>query len=688
MGAKEQEVDITRIRAVFDQQLSAAFLWVPVMFGLGISVYFGIPAEPSPSQVFLAAGLAGLALLARLFTPTYPAMLLTACALVIAGFVAASSESRRRAAPVLPFRYYGPIEGRIVALDRSPTNAPRITLDSVYLPDHSPSQTPAQIRLSLRGYIAPDTLQAGARITTTGSLAPPGAPVEPGGFDFRRYAWFRQLGAVGYTRNPVIPAAPRGDAGISVRIFQTRMRLSGLIRDRISGQNGAFAAAILTGDRSGIDPDVTRNLRVANLAHLLAISGLHMGLLTGLVFTLVRAVAAMFPAIALRRQVKKIAAVVAIAAGFGYLMLSGANVATQRAFVMSVVVFVAVLIDRPVFTMRAVAVAAMIVLVLRPSALLDVGFQMSFAATAALITAYGALHKHRRPRAGGLLARLSGPVVAVVLTSLIAAMATAPISAFYFNQVSKFGLIANVLSVPVMGILIIPSAVAAILLWPFGLGGVALSVMGKGIGWILYVAGTIAALNAPVIAIKTTAAPVFATILGAMVFGFVWVGRLRLLAVPVLAGALGVWGILPRPEILVAESGRLWSINGQSGRTLNRPRGDGYTARIWLQNDGDTAGQEQAHLRGGISGDKTLSFIDKPPWRLVSYTGTDAKVIAPLCKAHTLIIAPRVTPPDGQCLTAGKTVLRYRGALEILVKARTLTLLGAKDAARGRPWGY
>ncbi|MCE8459442.1 ComEC/Rec2 family competence protein, partial [Rhodovulum sulfidophilum] len=221
--------------------------------------------------------------------------------------------------------------------------------------------------------------------------------------------------------------------------------------------------------------DTIQALRDSNLAHLLAISGLHMGLLTGVIFAALRFALALWPRLALRLPVKKIAAAGALAVGAVYLALSGGNVATERAFIMVAAVLGAVMADRRALTLRAVALAALIVLVLTPESLTQAGFQMSFAATTALIAVFAALRD--RPEGGWRPPRWAQGVLAVVISSAVAGAATAPFGAAHFNQVSQFGLLANLASVPLMGLLVMPAAVAAACLAPFGLAGLGLEPM-------------------------------------------------------------------------------------------------------------------------------------------------------------------------------------------------------------------
>ncbi|MWD30278.1 DUF4131 domain-containing protein, partial [Aquicoccus sp. SCR17] len=274
-----------------------------------------------------------------------------AAALVALGLALAGARTHQVAGPVLEGRYYGPIQGRIVAIDRSASDALRLTLDRVVLRDRGPERTPRRLRVSLHGGAAVRAdlpggrPEPGAVAILTGHLSPPGGPVEPGGFDFRRHAWFLKLGAVGYTRTPVLRWQGPG-RGWRPMLHRLRLDLSARIQQALPGRRGAFAAAVLTGDRSGMDRPTLEALRRSNLAHLLAISGLHMGLLAGFVFAALRLAQAAVPRWCDRAPVKKIAALGALLAAAGYLALSGGNVATQRAFVMAAVALGAVLADR------------------------------------------------------------------------------------------------------------------------------------------------------------------------------------------------------------------------------------------------------------------------------------------------------------------------------------------------------
>ena len=466
-------------------QRGRLFLFVPVLLAIGIGVYFALPREPVAVEwAGVAAAMGALVWLSRRVAEEVAPLVLMG-AFIAAGCLAAGARAALVAAPVLQYRYFGAIEGRIVKIDRSATDAVRLTLDQVVLERVARACTPERVRVSLhgqQGFIVPEP---GLRVMTTGHLGPPPGPSEPGGFDFRRLAWFERLGAVGYTRVPVLALAPADQGAAGLRIHRLRMRISAAVQAHLQGDAGGFAAAILTGDRSGIEAARMEELRRSNLAHLLAISGLHMGLLTGFVFGLLRLVMALVPPFALRAPTRKIAALGALGAGAFYLVLSGGNVATERAFIMVGVMLVAVLLDRRAISLRSVAMAATLILILRPEALVQAGFQMSFAATVALVAVFQWLTQERGWRAR--IPRWGWPVVSVVICSLVAGIATAPIAAASFNRIAEYGLIANLLAVPLMGLVVMPAAVLAALLAPFGLEWVGLRLMGPAIDWILLV---------------------------------------------------------------------------------------------------------------------------------------------------------------------------------------------------------
>lgn len=573
------------------RQQGHLFPWAPVVLACGIGLYFALPVEPAP-WTLVAAGVGALAaggFAVRLGPALAPLLWLPA--LVAAGLALAGGRAHLVAAPVLDFRYYGPIEGRVVAIDRSASDAIRLTLDRVVLERTDPARLPGRVRVSLHGEAAERVPPAGATAILTAWLSPPQGPVEPGGFDFRRHAWFQGLGAVGYARTPVLLLAP--PEGAELVVTRARMGLSARVQAALPGEAGAFAAAVLSGDRSGMSLATIEDLRDSNLAHLLAISGLHMGLLAGFVFAVLRLGLVLLPRVGPRLPAKKIAAGGALIAAAGYLVLSGGNVATERAFVMAAVALVAVMLDRRAFSLRAVALAALIILAWQPEALLGPGFQMSFAATTALVAVFAALRDADLPA----LPRWTRPVTAVVVSSAVAGLTTAPVAAAHFNQFAHYGLIANLASVPLMGTVVIPAGVLAAVVMPLGLEAWPLWVMGLGLDWMLGVADWAAGLEGAVRPIPAPPGVVLTLMAVGALFVMLWQGRARCAGAAPVALSLVLWAGGERPPILIAEGGALVGVMTEEGRALSKTRGAGFAAAVWLENDGDAAERAVAAAR-------------------------------------------------------------------------------------------
>lgn len=568
------------------------FPWAAVYFGAGVGIYFLWPHEPALMEWGSALSVSLAALFGLyLGDPGAARALLrragcVAVLLISVGFICASLRAHLVAAPVLQFRYYGPVEGRLIAVDRSARDALRLTLDQVRLLDVHPEKTPQKIRISARALT--EAPQIGARVMTTAHLSPAGGPVEPGGFDFRRHLWFQGIGAVGYTRVPVLLAEYPGD---DLRLARFRARITRGLWAALPGEGGAVAAAVLTGDRSGIAQSSVEALRISNLAHLLAISGLHMGLLSGVVFLAARYLLLILEILTSRAlHPKRNAALVAMAAASAYLALSGGYVATERAYVMAMIVLGAVVLGRRALTLRAVAIAAFVVLIHRPESLLSPGFQMSFAATTALVVTYGLLRERRM----WLGPRWLRPVTTLALTSLVAGLATAPFGAMHFNTLSHYGLLANLLTVPVMGMVVMPAAVLAVVLLPFGMEGAALWIMVQGLEWILGVAHFVAALPDPRSYVAQPAGFILPLASVAALILLLWRGRIRMVGFAGVVAALLLWQTVERPFVLIAEDGGLGGVWQEGQRVLSHARGSGFSARVWLENDGSDLEQVQA----------------------------------------------------------------------------------------------
>ena len=334
-------------------------------------------------------------------------------------------------------------------------------------------------------------------------------------------------------------------------------------------------------------------MRDSGLAHLLAISGLHIGLVAGFVFTLMRGGLALSPRLALRWPLKKIAAVAALLAAAVYMLLAGATVPTQRAFIMTAVVLIAMLMNRRGISLRLIALAAMIVFLLRPEALLNVSFQMSFAATIALVAAYEAFWGRIRVASGEsrMAKRIVIYLLAVAFTTLIASLATAPFAIFHFNRLALLGIAANLVAVLIAALWVMPLEVLALLLMPFGLEGMVIPLLGWGVEAILAVAASVSAW--PLAAVTLPAPDSLG--LGVLVLGGLWLtlwrGRWRLAGIaPVIAGLASAGAATP-PDIMISDNAKLIAFRSAPDRLhLSNPRAQSFVRGIWERRTGNEAG--------------------------------------------------------------------------------------------------
>jgi len=672
-------------------------LWTPVLAGLGVWLFFALPVEPSRWLLVVTLGLPVVVVAAGFARGLQRASLaLLAAAVIAAGFAAATLRADAVSGPVLPQRISATVEGTVASLSRSGGGRPRATLAEPLIFGLSAEDTPRRIRVTLlEGDFARD-VSVGDRIAVFARLSPPQGPVEPGGFDFRRHAWFASLGAVGYAVGPAVAAStdPPGET-LGLRIARWRGALAEGIVEALPEREGGFAAAILVGSRADVGEAELQALRDSNLAHLLAISGLHMGLLAALTFAVVRLAIAAAPGAALRFPSKKIAAVAALLAGAAYLVLSGASVATQRAFVMAAAALVAVMLDRPAISLRALAAAATLILLIRPESLLNAGFQMSFAATTALVAVY------ERARAfdfggageGGFLRGVLVFAAGLALTSLVAGVATSPFAAAHFNRITHYGLLANLAAVPIMSFWVMPAGALAGLLAPLGLAGAPLWIMGQGIAAILWIAETVAAWPGavrPVAAAPAASLPLIA--LGGLWLAL-WRTRWRWAGAAAAALGLALWTAGgARPDVLIAPRAAALGVLGPEGRAVDRPRGAGYAIASWLERDGDGASQEEAAQRPGVLREGPVSGAElSNGWRVEVLRGRGARrALRDRCAPRSVIAVWAVREADldwtPDCILLGRDALARLGAVAIDVVGDGVRIHGSADTARFRRW--
>jgi competence protein ComEC len=549
-------------------------LWLPVMVAAGVALYYALPTEPPPwpaGALLAAGGFAAWALRRHVGF----ALLAVALAAGAAGFAAAQWRTLAVAAPILP-RALGPVavEGRVVQAEPGAAGG-RILLADLRIARLGAEATPERIRLRLARN---DSLPPpGATLRLRAMLLPPTPPAMPGAFDFGRQAYFERIGAVGYAlgRVTVLPDRPSEAgwlAGARERIAALRLAIHARVMAILPPQDkddatGAMTAALLQGEQSAIPRSVMDSMRDAGLAHLLAISGFNVALVAGALFVSLRLLFAAMGPLALYWPTKKWAAALTIVGIFAYTLVTGASLPTQRAFLMTAVVLIAVMLDRTAISLRLVMAAGLALILIAPESLLGASFQMSFAAVIALIAAYEASRGWaRRQRAeGGPLRRIGLYAGGIVMTSLIAGLATAPFAAFHFNRLAVYQLIANMIAVPLTAIWIMPWSLLVYLLMPFGLEEIALVPMSWGVEALIDISRRVASWPDAVLLLPSLPQSGLALVTFGGLWLCLWRKRWRYAGMPVILLGLSTLATVKPPDLLVGAEAGLFAARGPDG---------------------------------------------------------------------------------------------------------------------------
>ena len=576
-------------------------LWLPVALAGGIGLYFALPFEPPWGWAVAAGGLT-LATGAAA-TSLHGSLLRMGLALLAAaslGFGVAKLRTEAVRAPVLA-REVGPVrlEARVVKAERRGDGS-RMVLEPVPI-KRLGAAMPERVRLTVRA--RSEVPAPGSWVRVLAVLRPPPGPAMPGDYDFGRWAYYQRVGAVGYLYGRPQAIAPlRAETWrekITGGLERLRARTTAHVRAVVPGPEGIIAAALITGERADIDPEDQDAFRDSGLMHVLSISGLHLALAGGLFFWTIRALFALFPSVVLRYPVKKWAAAGALVGSTFYLLISGCESPAVRSWIMLSMMFAAVLADRPALSMRSVALAAVLILLAAPESLTEPGFEMSFAAVIGLIALaeWIALRRAANPdeSANTLWRRLRRYAVGICVTSIVAGLATAPIAIFHFDRASPFGILANLAALPVVGAIIMPAAVAAMVLMPFGLDEVPLMVMGKGVGVMLAIAHGVADLPGAGAVVPVWPQGCLIAVMGGGLWIALWKQNWRWLGLAPIAAGLAFALIAPQPDLLIARDASTVAVKLEDGRlALVREAKDDFAAENWLRRAGDARDPDEA----------------------------------------------------------------------------------------------
>jgi competence protein ComEC len=664
--------------------------WVPVAFGTGIALYFSAGREPVAwVTAATAVLLCGVAFLSRRRN-WFP--LLVMIAAIASGFAVISLKTARIAHGVLARPLYSVALSGFVETHEERERTDRFVLRVASMESPRSQLKLERVRLSVKKGTAPGV---GSFVQLKARLQPPLSPLRPGSYDFGRDLYFQGIGASGFVTGGIKVADPPTEPGWRLRYAATmqglRDAIDGRIRTVLSGDARAIATALLTGRRDAISAPVNDAMFISGLGHVLSISGYHMAVVAGVVFFAVRALLALIPILTVTFPIKKWAAAAALAAALFYLLLSGAEVATQRSFFMTAVVLIAIMVDRRAITFRTLAVAAMVVLAMAPEALVHPSFQMSFAATLGLVAlvqiGMPVLFASPDHSATARVALWGGRELAMlVLASLVAGLATTPYAAFHFHRVTPYGVLANLLAMPVVSALVMPAGLLGLAAMPFGLDGVFWRLMEFGIQWMIVVTQWVAALPGAIGRVTAFGSgPLVAASAGLILLGLLRT-PLRFTGAGMLALSMAWAMLLAPPDILISGDGHSVAVRGRDGRLhLMRSAKDSFLLKEWLAADADPRSPDDASLAEGVSCDSAGCITALADGRLVALT-LRSEAFADDCVQAALIVTARQPPNGCAAPLISFATLQSRGGMVLRGYQNRFVAEEVRPNGVDRPW--
>lgn len=719
------------------------FLFVPVWLGAGAAIWFSV-GQPPPA-LFLGLLLACLAFgLSRAIRDTVAHVVLWSLCLILLGMLMAEWETRRASTVILDQPLVTTVTGLVERREQGAGGEWRYVLRVIQTAEPSIRRSPARVSLLARSRHVPAAI--GEQLSGRARLSPPSGPALPGLNDFSFQSYFAGIGAVGFFLGPPqakTAASLQGQdlwARFDASLFSLRDRISNRIRSVLPGDPGAFAAAIITGERRSMSEEATEALRVSGLAHITAISGLNMALAAGIFFVGLRGLLSLMPTFSHRFPVKKIAATGALLATTGYVLISGYQVSALRAYLMTAVMLGAVVFDRPAVSLHNLALAAIAILAVQPSTVMGPSFQMSFAATAALIAGYAGWRARPRailPRARSLAMRIVAGgatfIGGTLATSLIGGVSTAIFAISHFHRLSTHGLEANLAAMPLISLVVMPSGFIAMLLMPFGLDAPFFWVMGQGLEMVLIVAHTVSGWGGGYVFPRLPAWFMPGAIAGMLLLMLLRT-PIRHVGTALLVATLAAAFLAPRPpggELMISEDARLVAVRITSHDmpmiAINRARPAAFIFDQWQpvlgideptlpvmldttplppasdRRTGQTLSEEQRKLAEGVF-DSLIKAAGREQFTCVKQacairlengntllTLERADLLGSACDRANIVVLSartRLTACRSGALLISETNLRATGALEITglgADSQGRTVRSALDGP-SRPW--
>lgn len=582
--------DYIRINIEKDKQ--RIYLWIPVLFGIGIGSYFLLADEPSQ---WITLGILEILIISAILLRHYPKILKILLVFMITAFGFAWMQIRtiyvaREIYSIPQEKLY--LQGKIKKIDTNQKGKTRVVLENIYDFDKKPIL--GSFRITLRN--KDKNLQSGQCVELVATLMPRAKAQIPNGFQFDRKNFFLGLSGSGFAESTAYQIDCENKLSWKQQIYNSiqnwRKSIINNIYKTIDDNSASIVAAIVAGEQSEIKTDIKNDYRNSGLAHFLSISGMHMSMIAGLMFFLIRLCIALIPSLALRFDSKKIAVGFAIIISSIYLLISGAEIPAQRAFIMTFIVLLGILFNRQAISMNSIAWAASILMIISPEAIISASFQMSFAAVIALIAFYEKIanklnqwfNKNKSSIGVTVIKSIIVYIVGIIAADLIASLATLPFAIYHFNKIALYTTLTNLLAGPIIGLLVMPFALFSLILMPFGVETSTLYIIGKGIDWLNNITSWISSL--PHASLQILSMPTWGLLLIVLggLWTCIWTQKWRYWGLIFVILGFASIATVQKPDIVLNEDATLIGLKDNHNNILILPsRGKNFTKQIWLE---------------------------------------------------------------------------------------------------------
>ncbi|MBR5154218.1 MAG: ComEC/Rec2 family competence protein [Alphaproteobacteria bacterium] len=452
--------------------------WYAVSFALGAGFYFAFPYELSAWVVVLYLELV-LVLLYLYRHNNKPFKLFTYLLLFMLGLCVAKSDAMHRAKNIeIDINETSYLNGKIKVLDHNYNNRPRVLLTNV---NNYEKDLKGDFKISL---IKDEPWMKEGKCVELVAKLPKDFTPNPlvGTYNQDRNNFYKSISKVGYSISPVFEKdCKRDEFSIFKKISQIRSSIRDIINQYTSLETAPIITALAIGKTTDIDKQMYDNYRTSGLAHFLSISGMHMTIIALLVFFIFQVL--LLPFTKGQYDLRKPASVLAIITTFLYFLISGQSVSCIRAFTMTTIILLAVLLNRRAISLRLWGFALMVVVAINPSSVVSPGFLMSFSAVLGLVAYYekNEVRLHKWLDKQSFLRKLVSYMLGVIITDLVASLMTLPYSLYFFQQIAVYTTLGNMLAAPIITFYVMPALLLFLISYPLGLSKFSLPILENGI---------------------------------------------------------------------------------------------------------------------------------------------------------------------------------------------------------------